>query len=173
MRKLVLLGIALVGTILQSQGASVYTERIDDSRAVYLTRSEFGVRADGKNDDTEALQAAINKVQETTGEGILFVPEGRYRITRTVYVWPGIRVIGYGRTRPVMVLADNTPGYQKGVADMFFYAGYRPGDRRSAAAAAFPELLVLSPFTVRKHLLGRFLPHAPCLMRTRAPFTPR
>lgn len=112
-----------------ASAASVYNARIEDPRAVYL---------DAKGDATEALQAAINKVQELRGEGIVFIPEGRYQITHTVYVWPGIRLIGYGKNRPVMVLPPHTAGYDKGVADMFFYAGYRPGSRSSAAAAAFP-----------------------------------
>lgn len=137
MKAAVVFGIALLGA-LRTSASSIYTERIDDPKAVYLTQSEFGARADGRTDDTDAIQSAINKVQETTGEGILFVPEGRYRITRTVYVWPGIRIIGYGRSRPVMVLAANTPSYEKGVADMFFFAGYRPGVRRSGRMAAFP-----------------------------------
>ena len=29
------------------------------------------------------------------------MPPGRYRLTRTVYVWPGVRIFGYGATRPV------------------------------------------------------------------------
>ena len=145
MRLAVALGIALVGG-LPSCASSIYTERIDDPKAVYLTQSEFDAHANGKADDTEAIQSAINRVQETTGEGILFIPEGRYRITHTVYVWPGIRVIGYGHARPVMVLADDTPGYAKGVADMFFFAGYRPGSRRSAASAAFPGTAGASVF---------------------------
>src|SRR4051794_18488506 len=105
------LGIALLAVALPLCAASYYGARIDDAKAVYLTKSDFGVAADGKADDTGAIQDAIDKVQETTGEGILFIPEGRYRLTRTVYVWPGIRVIGYGRIRPVMLLADNTPGF--------------------------------------------------------------
>ena len=44
-------------------------------------------------------------------EGILFVPSGHYRITHTVYIWPSIRLIGFGAQRPVIVLAPNTPGY--------------------------------------------------------------
>ena len=131
MRQLAVTGILLLATTLPFRGASVYTERIDDPKAQYLIKSQSG-------DDTGTIQAAIDRVQETTGEGILFIPEGRYRITHTVYVWPGIRLIGYGKARPVMVLADNTPGYQKGVADMFFYTGYRPGNSRSAALTAFP-----------------------------------
>ncbi len=138
MRKAALLVTALFATNLLAWGASVYTGRIDDANAVYLTQAAFGVHAGGVSDDTTAIQNAINKIQETTNEGILFVPEGRYRITHTVYVWPGIRIIGYGKNRPVMALSDNTPGYQKGVADMFFYTAYRPGNARSAATAAFP-----------------------------------
>jgi acetylornithine deacetylase/succinyl-diaminopimelate desuccinylase-like protein len=48
--------------------ASVYTERLDDRKAVYLTQASVGVHADGTSDDTEAIQHAIDKVQEKTGE---------------------------------------------------------------------------------------------------------
>ena len=63
---------------------------------------------------------------DTRREGILFIPPGRYRLSRTVYVWAGIRLIGYGQARPTFVLADNTPGYGHGIAYMLFYAGDRP-----------------------------------------------
>jgi hypothetical protein len=49
-------------------------------------------------------------VQETTGEGIVFVPTGRYRLTTNVEVGGGLRVIGVGPKRPVLVLGENTPG---------------------------------------------------------------
>ena len=146
MKHLILAGLALAVAALPSRPASVYTQRIDDPKAVDPTRSEFPVHADGRADDTAAIQAAIDRVQETTGEGILFIPEGRYRITHTVYVWPGIRVIGFGKNRPVMVLADNTSGYGKGVADTFFYTAYRPGKMRSAALSAFPGTVGLATF---------------------------
>jgi polygalacturonase len=106
--------------------SSVYTARLDDPAAVYLTAKDFHVVGDGRADDSEAIQAAINKLQETKGEGIVFIPEGRYRIMRTIYLWPGIRIIGYGEKRPVFVLGGNTPGYQDGIAYMFFFAGARP-----------------------------------------------
>src|SRR5438552_19153567 len=96
----------LLATTVAAQ--SYYPLRLDDPKAVYLTKENFPVHGDGIMDDTEALQSAINKVQETTGEGIVFVPSGRYRLTATVYVWGGIRVIGYGPTRPVLVLGDST-----------------------------------------------------------------
>ncbi len=112
-----------------SYGASFYTDRLDDPAAVYLTEDEFGARADGMTDDTEAIQNAIDKVSSTTGAGVLFVPEGTYRLTKTVYVWPGVRLIGYGQNRPVFKLAANTPGFQEGNEKyMLFFSGGRGRD---------------------------------------------
>jgi sugar lactone lactonase YvrE len=110
-------------------GASYYTIRLDDPHAVYLTRDNFAVHGDGAADDTDAIQQAIDKVQETTNQGIVFVPEGRYRLTKTIYIWPGIRLIGYGAARPVFVLGENTPGFQDPDKEklMIFFAGRRPG----------------------------------------------
>ena len=107
--------------------ASYYTVRLNDPKAVYL--DAFGARGDGVADDTDAIQRAIDKIQETVIQGIVFVPEGRYRVTKTIYVWPSIRVIGYGAKRPVFVLADNTAGYQDKNTEnqMVFFAGSRPG----------------------------------------------
>src|ERR1700741_3752909 len=105
---------------------SQYPVKLDDAKAFYLTPDNFPIHADGVADDSDALQQAINKVQETTTQGILFLPSGRYRITRTIYIWPGIRVIGYGRTRPVIVLGPATPAFQTGPSDMIFFAGRRP-----------------------------------------------
>ena len=83
---------------------SFYPLRPEDPRAVYLTNDQFGVHADGIGDDSEALQQAINRVQETARIGVLFIPEGRYRLSRTIFVWAGIRLIGYGPKRPVFLL---------------------------------------------------------------------
>jgi sugar lactone lactonase YvrE len=136
MRTFVLLGMVLAGIVPVSRAASFYPSRLDDPKAVYLTKDRFPVRGDGQADDSAALQAAIDRVQETTGEGILFIPPGRYRITRTIFVWPGIRVIGYGEQRPVFVLADNTPGFQRGIGYMFFFAGFRLNRRPAGAGRA-------------------------------------
>jgi len=69
-------------------------------------RSQSGLPRAG----CRAIQQAIDKVQEINGEGIVFVPEGRYRLTKTLNVWPAIRLIGYGTSRPVFVLGESTPG---------------------------------------------------------------
>jgi hypothetical protein len=72
---------------------SIFTERPDDPGAVYLTADKFPVHGDGVADDSGALQQAIDTIQETTNQGILFLPPGRYRVTRTIYIWPGIRIV--------------------------------------------------------------------------------
>ncbi len=116
--------------------ASTYTTRLDDPAAVYLDAAEFHAHADGQADDTASIQAAIDKVQSSKGEGIVFVPQGRYRISHTVFLWPGVRVIGYGSERPVFVLGEHTPGYNDGIAYMFFFAGARPRPESGSATRA-------------------------------------
>ncbi|HUQ08731.1 MAG TPA: glycosyl hydrolase family 28-related protein, partial [Steroidobacteraceae bacterium] len=107
--------------------ASFYPVRPDDPQAVDFSREAFGAHADGAGDDSDALQRAIDRVQETTGAGVLLIPEGRYRLSKTVYVWQGIRLLGYGATRPVFVLAKDTPGFQEGAGRyMVHFADNRP-----------------------------------------------
>jgi sugar lactone lactonase YvrE len=148
LKKSVLLASILLNLAPALHGASYYTQRLDDPKAVYLAREDFSAHADGIADDSAALQAAIDKVQQSSGEGILFIPEGRYRITRTIYVWPGVRVIGYGKTRPVMVLTANTPSYQQGIGYMFFFAGGRPGSGRMRRGGEDPATRPSTPGTV-------------------------
>jgi len=121
-----LIGVATALVAMPLCASSYYILRPEDARAAYLTSPDFAVKGDGIADDSSALQQAIDRVQEKTNQGLLFIPSGRYRISRTIYIWPGIRLIGYGETRPVFVLAANTPGFQRDPAYMFFFAGSRP-----------------------------------------------
>ena len=114
MRRLLSIFFFLALTSSQLKAESVYSLRPDDPHAVYLERGAFGAAADGQGDDTVAIQAAIDRVSETTGEGVVFVAEGRYRVSHTIHLWSGIRLIGYGAHRPTFVLGPNTPGYQEG-----------------------------------------------------------
>jgi Pectate lyase superfamily protein/SMP-30/Gluconolactonase/LRE-like region len=107
--------------------ASYYTQRPEDPKAVYLTRDAFGAQADGIGDDTDALQKAIDAVATQTTRGILFVPEGKYRLSKAIRIWPGVRVIGYGRARPTFVLRAGTPGFQGEPAYVFHFVGSLPG----------------------------------------------
>jgi hypothetical protein len=137
--------------------ASYYTVHPDDPKAVYLTSQQFGIRGDGIADDTEAIQKAIDKVQETAGEGIVLIPEGRYKISKTIYVWPSIRLIGYGSHRPVFVLGRNSedglaqgsgrsiPGFHlleamESMPDVFVrFGGHRHAAGATLEAARVPE----------------------------------
>jgi hypothetical protein len=125
MRK-TLLAAAILSSVIPALASSYYPARLNDPKAIYLTQENFAVKGDGIADDSAVLQQAINQIQENTNQGILFVPTGRYRLTRTIYVWPGIRLIGFGATRPSFVLATNTPGFQKGPSYLVFFAGARP-----------------------------------------------
>jgi sugar lactone lactonase YvrE len=122
-----LLGILVAAA--PSWAASYYTVRLDDPKAVYLTAEGFGARGNGVADDTEAIQKAIDKAVEAPSQGIVFIPEGRYLLTKTINVWSSVRLIGYGAKRPVFILAPNTPGYQDRASEnyMVFFSGGRPG----------------------------------------------
>jgi len=130
--------LAIVSIAGSASAQSFYTTRLDDPRAVHA--DTIGARGDGVTDDTAALQAAIDRVQETLGQGIVFVPPGRYRITRTLVVWPSVRLIGYGAHRPVFVLTDRAPGYGDEAAPTYvvFFAGNRPRPAAPGAAPARP-----------------------------------
>ena len=127
---------------------SVYTLRPDDPEAFYFTPDNYpGITADGRTDVSEQLQAAINDLKRTRNFGILFIPEGTYTISRTIYIPPAIRLIGYGKKRPEFVLAPNSPGFQQEVsadkgkaAYMFWFTGnmVEPGgEPRDANAGTF------------------------------------
>ncbi len=68
-----------------------------------------GIPSDGKTDATAALQAAMEESGKSGG--VLLLPSGEYRITDTLVLKKGRRVFGIGKTRPVIVLAENTPGW--------------------------------------------------------------
>jgi hypothetical protein len=121
-----LLAAVIFSSVVPLFATSYYSARLDDPKAIYLTQDNFPVKGDGVADDSAALQQAINTVQEKTNQGILFVPPGRYRLTKTIYIWPGIRLIGFGSARPSFVLAANTPGFQQGPTYMVFFAAARP-----------------------------------------------
>jgi hypothetical protein len=144
--RLMLVGLSAVALMQNIHAQSFYPVRLEDKTAVYLSEARFGAKGDGVVDDTDALQKAIDTVAATIHQGIVFIPQGHYRLTHTLYVWPGVRLIGYGVERPEFVLSANTPGYQTGPSYMVLFAGGRMGERRRgglqrpAGAAPLPEL---------------------------------
>jgi hypothetical protein len=109
---------------------SVLLTAPDDPNAI----SVKGV-GDGRADDTDAVQRAIDAARDKTGHGVVFLPSGRYRLSRSILVPPGVRIFGVGLTRPVFVLGPNTPGFQKGVGTMIVFTG---GDQYSVGKVPVP-----------------------------------
>ncbi len=60
---------------------SVYTQRPDDPEAYYFTPENYRLK-EGE-DVSEVLQNVINQLKREKNFGILFIPEGQYRISKT------------------------------------------------------------------------------------------
>ena len=67
---------------------SYYTEQPKDAQAVVVSAANFHVKADGIADDTNALQQAIDNAHVAHEAGVVLLPSGRYRLTKTLYIWP-------------------------------------------------------------------------------------
>ncbi len=99
----------------------------EDTSAVYFTPDKYSISPDGKTDVSDALQEAIKTVKTKSNFGIVFIPEGTYLISKTIYIPQAIRLIGYGKNRPLIVLQKNSPGFQtadtadKGKAKYMFW----------------------------------------------------
>ena len=131
MRVVTLAAVILVSaSAAMAQTQSVFLTAPDDPRAV----SVKGV-GDGRADDTVAVQSAIDAARDKTGHGVVFLPSGRYRLSRSILVPPGVRIFGVGAKRPVFVLGPNTPGFQKGVGTLIVFTG---GDQYSVGRVPVP-----------------------------------
>jgi sugar lactone lactonase YvrE len=133
MFKLVLACVALLVAPASACAESVFTSRPDDPAAVYVDPPNAQ-----SADHAGLLQAALDRAGENPVGGIVFVPSGRYRITRTLIVWRSVRVIGYGTTRPVLVLPERTPGFQAGIGLMVHFTGAGPRRNRQPGGPRVP-----------------------------------
>jgi hypothetical protein len=135
------LPVLVLAAMLAAQGAahaasaapasvSAYQSMPEDARAVVVR-----AKGDGVADDSDALQQAIDAAANKGAGGVVFLPSGRYRISRSILIPIAVRVYGVGKTRPVLVLGANTPGFQKGVANMVIFTGT---DTYNIGAVAMP-----------------------------------
>jgi len=133
------------------KSASVYQQKPEDKDAVYFTADNFKITSDGKTDVSDALQRAINDLKTKFNFGIVFIPEGSYLVSKTIYVPQAIRIIGYGKNRPLFILKKNADGFalpdsnDKGKAKyMFWFTGsiFQQGQPvRDAGAGTFYSAL--------------------------------
>lgn len=108
---LIALSLVFNGTLFSKESKSVYTQKFSDTEAYFFTPDNFNIIADGKTDVSSELQKAINQVKTDKNYGILYLPEGKYKISKTIFIPPAIRLIGYGKTRPEIILGKNSPGF--------------------------------------------------------------
>ena len=129
------LSIALVAQ--GAAAASVFTARPDDPAAIHVDAPDPQAAS---ADHTALLQAALDRAAASPAGGLVLVPAGRYRVTRTLIVWRAVRLIGYGATRPVFVLPEQTPGFQTGLGVMVHFTNARPGagSQGGGPRVAFP-----------------------------------
>lgn len=129
----------LISTDPLAASRSVYTTMPNEPTAVTVV-----AKGDGRTDDTAAIQQAIDKAArgpagKGVGGGIVFLPQGTYRISRTLFLWPGVRIFGIGEKRPVILLGAKTPGFQRGIGHMLIFAGSpRERDPKNVRQIAFP-----------------------------------
>ena len=126
---LVTTALAAPGTT-RAQTVSVFPKAPSEPNAVTVA-----AKGDGVADDSDAIQQALDRARDKTGHGLVFLPSGTYRITRTLIVPVGVRVYGVGPRRPVIRLAPNTPGFQQGVSTMIVFAG---GDQYNVGQVPVP-----------------------------------
>ena len=80
--------------------------RFPHDKAVIDARRDFGARGDGVADDTDALQRALDASSGTEGgpSRVLFLPDGTYRVTRTLVIHSPIGPWLYGESRDGAVI---------------------------------------------------------------------
>jgi len=100
-----------LGTILVNSTLGYRYKRVYDNGVVNVRW--FGAVGDGINDDTSALQSAINFVSDTSpsiietrgsGGGTAFFPEGTYLITSTLLVGHECRLLGTHKSSDINYL---------------------------------------------------------------------
>ena len=85
-------------------------------RKGYRSVKDFRAAGDGREDDTLAIQAAINWKRGSQGEkkpAVVFVPSGKYRITGTLVVWDHTELVGDPADPPTLFLPMKTVGFEK------------------------------------------------------------
>lgn len=86
-----------------------------------ISVKDFGAIGNGVNDDTAAIQEAINEVSQNGG-GIVFFPAGTYKVSidkskeHAISIRPNITLQGAGNSTSTIKLADSQGNYEAVIA---------------------------------------------------------
>lgn len=84
------------GTLLTSGSSNYYTKTKPQyeasSTASFVSIRSAGAKGDGSSDDTSAIQSALDSAA-SSGK-IIFFDHGVYKVTNTIYIPPGSRIVG-------------------------------------------------------------------------------
>ncbi len=81
------------------------------TNGILNVKTDFGAKGDGKTDDSDALEAALNSKESMD----VFFPAGTYRVTRPIkYRYKRFMVHGEEMSKTVIKLDDSAPGFQDG-----------------------------------------------------------
>lgn len=69
---------------------------------------EFGAKGNGFDDDTSSLRTALVRAGEAGG-GTVFLPPGRYAISATLWIPPGVTLQGAGAHNSILAVRDERP----------------------------------------------------------------
>ncbi len=73
--------------------------------------SEFGVKGDGKTDDSANIQRALNSIKDN---GAIFFPKGKYIMTRTIIIPSYIRIMGESKRSTILFYQGSDKAFASG-----------------------------------------------------------
>jgi len=125
-----------------------------------LRVTDFGATADGKTDDTAALQRALNAAAKGGGSTV-YARAGRYLIAGTIYLRPHTILRGHragmGRQRGTVLLATGGKGKTEGAGCIVMQPNstlcelgieYPEQDAKAKQPIAYPYAITAAPSTV-------------------------
>jgi hypothetical protein len=99
MSPLVLVVLCLLGGAARAASTADIPELRWEQRSDWLSVKAAGAKGDGVADDTAAIQATLDKIQDSV---TVYFPPGTYRITQTLTSpagrYLGVSLLGHGRT---------------------------------------------------------------------------
>jgi Pectate lyase superfamily protein len=118
-RRLLLLGSA---ALLIQQAFAVEIVFPADPKAIINVKTEFGAKGDGIADDTAAIQSAIEQSNIGDNSRFVYIPNGTYKITKTLTFKPpgdgkdagsmvGPWVYGQDSAKTILKLVDGADGF--------------------------------------------------------------